>query len=166
MDSWEQNTIKPALDRFQKLLLISQACFCIYKLFGKEIWDSRNVEISILMHSADREIFSCLISRHICLFSMSLTIQLFKPDFFEYAKETEQANCDTRFQVSECTALLVVSKEQVKEHRETLTSFLSSNAKAPGVWFCKWSSQHASPLADCSLSISIMQSNRLRSENQ
>lgn len=30
---------------------------------------------------------SCLISRHVCSFSMSLTIQLFKPDFFSMQKK-------------------------------------------------------------------------------
>jgi len=87
MDSWEASTIRPAWDRLQKSLFILQACFCIYKLFGREIWDSRNVEVSILMHSADREIFSCLISIHICSFSMSLTIQFLKPTFLGVQKK-------------------------------------------------------------------------------
>lgn len=49
---------------------------------------------------------SCLISRH-CSFSMSLTIQPFKPDFFGMQKKTEQSYCVAGFQVSESTALLV-----------------------------------------------------------
>lgn len=52
--SWEQSTIKSAWDKPQKMFFTLQACFCIYKLFGEVLWDSRNVETAILMHSADK----------------------------------------------------------------------------------------------------------------
>lgn len=73
----------------------------MYQSFGKEIEDSRNAEVSVLMQSADREIFSCLLSRHICLFSMSLSYSVVNVCLSGYAENSQKNDCDAGFQVSE-----------------------------------------------------------------
>lgn len=161
MASQEQCTIKPAWDKPQKMFFTSQACFRIYKLFEKVLWDSRNVKIAILMHSADK---LSDFKTHLPVFN-ELNYSV-KAQLFGYGeKQKEENNCDAEFHISECTALPVqVCTKEVRQGMPRGTSKLQ--CQSPRGLVLQGSSQQAPPAADSSFSISSIWSNRLRSQTQ